>query len=37
MAQDFQQDNKTFGIVQLLVVISILVALATVAIPQAAL
>jgi type II secretory pathway pseudopilin PulG len=37
MAKHIRPNNKAFSILQLLVVISILVALATVAIPQAAL
>jgi type II secretory pathway pseudopilin PulG len=37
MAKHIRPNNKAFSILQLLVVISILVALATVAVPQAAL
>ena len=37
MAQEFQQTKKTFSLVESIVVVSILIALATVAIPQAAL
>ena len=37
MAQELQQAKKTFSLVELIVVTSILIALATVATPQAAL